>query len=86
MTTESDINKLLDKPYSELADEEIEQVIEWKASIKARDQQHEETLQAIRECHEERIKAMREQVKICQETQDELLEASRKRLAMLEGD
>lgn len=53
MTTESDINKLLDKPYSEMTDDEIEQVIDWKASIKARDQAYKERLQAIRDGNRE---------------------------------
>ena len=36
-TGKIDINKLIDKPYSEMTEEEINAVIEWKAQVKARD-------------------------------------------------
>lgn len=89
MTTESsepiDVNKLLDRPYSELADEEIEAVIEFRASVKARDKAHAERLQAIRDASERIAAQQQEQVQAAHDAQDALLQASLKRLNRLNG-
>lgn len=89
MTTESskeiDVNKLLDKPYSELTDEEIEAVIDFRASIKARDKAHAERLQAIRDAGERIAAQQQEQVQAAHDAQDALLQASLKRLNRLNG-
>lgn len=89
MTTESsepiDVNKLLDKPYSELTDAEIEAVIEFRASVKARDKAHAERLQAIRDASERIVAQQQEQVQAAHEAQDALLQASMKRLSRLNG-
>ena len=89
MTTESskeiDVNKLLDRPYSELADEEIEAVIDFRASVKARDKAHAERLQAIRDAGERIIAQQQEQVQAAHDAQDALLQASLKRLNHLNG-
>ena len=89
MTTESsepiDVNKLLDKPYSELTDTEIETVIEFRASVKARDKAHAERLQAIRDASERIIAQQQEQVQAAHDAQDALLQASLKRLNRLNG-
>lgn len=90
MTTESskeiDVNKLLDRPYSELTDEEIEAVIEFRASVKARDKAHAERLQAIRDAGERIAAQQQEQVQAAHDAQDALLQASLKRLNRLNGD
>lgn len=89
MTTESskkiDVNKLLDRPYSELADAEIEAVIEFRASIKARDRSHAERLQAIRDAGERIAAQQQEQVQAAHDAQDALLQASMTRLNRLNG-
>lgn len=89
MTTESsepiDVNKLLDRPYSELSDEEIEAVIEFRASVKARDKAHAERLQAIRDAGDRIAAQQQEQVQAAHDAQDALLQASLKRLNRLNG-
>lgn len=89
MTTESsetiDVNKLLDKPYSELTDAEIEAVIEFKASVKARDRAHAERLQAIEDMSDRLIAQQHEQVQVARDAQDALLQASMTRLSRLNG-
>ena len=89
MTTESskeiDVNKLLDRPYSELTDEEIEAVIEFRASVKARDKAHAERLQAIRDAGERIAAQQHQQVQEAHDAQDALLQASLKRLNRLNG-
>lgn len=89
MTTESskkiDVNRLLDRPYSELTDEEIEAVIDFRASVKARDETHAERLQAIRDAGERIAAQQQEQVQAAHDAQDALLQASLKRLNRLNG-
>lgn len=89
MTTGSsetiDVNKLLDKPYSELTDDEIEAVIEFKASVKARDRTHAERLQVIKDTSDRLIAQQKKQVQAAHDAQDELLQASLKRLNRLNG-
>ena len=58
-TGKIDINKLLDKPYSEMTEEEIEAVVEWKAQVKARDKQFQQTLQAIKDAQAKQLKVSR---------------------------
>lgn len=89
MTTESsetiDVNKLLDKPYSELTDAEIEAVIEFKANVKARDRAHAERLQAIEDMSDRLIAQQQKQVQVARDAQDTLLQASLTRLNRLNG-
>ena len=89
MTTESsetiDVNKLLDKPYSELTDDEIEAVIEFKASVKARDRTHAERLQVIKDTSDRLIAQHQKQVQAAHDAQDALLQASLTRLNRLNG-
>lgn len=89
MTTGSsdiDVNKLLDKPYSELTEEEIEAVIEFKAGVIARDQAHAERLQAIRDAGDKLVKQQEAQAQEAQDSQNTLLRASLTRLAKLNGN
>ena len=83
--TEFDINKLIDKPYSEMTDAEIEFVIEWKAGVKARDAQFQVTLQTIRDGMQAQQKAMQEQADKDAERQDALLRASIERMNRANG-
>ena len=83
--TEFDINKLIDKPYSEMTDAEIEFVIEWKAGVKARDAQFQVTLQTIRDGMQAQQKAMQEQADKDAERQNALLRASIERMNRANG-
>ena len=90
MTTESsgtiiDVNKLLDKPYSELTNAEIDAVIEFKANVKARDKAHAERLQTIKDASDKLIAQQQEQVQAAHDAQDALLQASLTRLNHLNG-
>lgn len=53
------INELIDLPYSEMTDEEIEIVIQWKAANLARDEQHEQRMQAMHDYFDEQITIQR---------------------------
>lgn len=89
MATESsgtiDVNKLLDRPYSELTDAEIEAVIDFRASARSRDKAHAERLQAIRDAGDRIAAQQQEQVQAAHDAQDALLQASLKRLNRLNG-
>ena len=84
-TGKIDINKLLDKPYSEMTDEEIEAVVEWKAQVKARDKQFSETLQAIKDAQAKQLKVMQETAERDAARQDAFLQASIERLNRANG-
>lgn len=89
MTTESsdiDVNKLLDKPYSELTEEEIEAVIEFKAGVIARDQAHTERLKAIQDTCDKLVAQQEAQAQEARDNQNALLQASLARLAKLNGN
>ena len=84
-TGKIDINKLLDKPYSELTDAEIEAVIEFKANVKARDKQFQQTLQAIKDAQAEQLKVMQDTASKDAARQDAFLQASIERLNRANG-
>lgn len=84
-TGKIDINKLLDKPYSELTDAEIEAVIEFKANVKARNEQFQQTLQAIKDSQQAQLKVMQETAERDAVRQDAFLQASIERLNRANG-
>lgn len=84
-TQKIDVNKLLDKPYSEMTEEEINAVIEWKAQVKARDKQFSETLQAIKDAQAEQLKVMQDTASKDAARQDAFLQASIERLNRANG-
>ena len=84
-TGKIDINKLLDKPYSEMTEEEIETVVEWKAQVKARDKQFQQTLQAIKDSQQAQLKVMQETAERDAARQDAFLQASIERLNRANG-
>ena len=89
MTTGSssiDVNKLLDKPYSELTEEEINEVIEFKAGVIARDQAHTERLKAIQDTCNKLVEQQEAQAQEARDNQNALLQASLARLAKLNGN
>lgn len=86
MTTGSnniDVNKLLDKPYSELTEEEIEAVIEFRAGVIARDQAHAERLKSIQDAGDKLVAQQEAQAQEARDSQNTLLQASLARLAKL---
>lgn len=84
-TGKIDINKLIDKPYSEMTEEEIEAVIEWKAQVKARNEQFRQTLQAIKDAQAEQLKVMQDTASKDAARQDAFLQASIERLNRANG-
>lgn len=84
-TGKIDINKLIDKPYSEMTEEEIEAVIEWKAQVKARNEQFQQTLQAIKDSQQAQLKVMQETAERDAARQDAFLQASIERLNRANG-
>ena len=84
-TGKIDINKLIDKPYSEMTEEEIEAVVEWKAHVKARDKQFQQTLQAIKDSQQAQLKVMQDTATKDAARQDAFLQASIERLNRANG-
>lgn len=84
-TGKIDINKLIDKPYSEMTEEEIEAVVEWKAQVKARNEQFQQTLQAIKDSQQAQLKVMQETAERDAARQDAFLQASIERLNRANG-
>lgn len=80
-----DINKLIDKPYSEMTEEEIEFVVEWKASIKARDTAYEATVAEIQRQGHALVDAYTAQAEKDAARQDALLQASIDRMNRLKA-
>ena len=84
-TGKIDINKLLDKPYSEMTEEEIDAVVEWKAQVKARNEQFQQTLQAIKDSQQAQLKVMQDTASKDAARQDAFLQASIERLNRANG-
>lgn len=84
-TGKIDVNKLMDKSYSEMTEEEIEAVVEWKAQVKARDKQFSETLQAIKDAQAKQLKVMQDTATKDAARQDAFLQASIERLNRANG-
>lgn len=84
-TGKIDINKLIDKPYSEMTEEEIDAVVEWKAQVKARNEQFQQTLQAIKDAQAEQLKVMQDTASKDAARQDAFLQASIERLNRANG-
>lgn len=85
-SSDIDVNKLLDKPYSELTEEEIKTVIEFKAGVIARDQAHAERLKAIQDACDKLVEQQEAQSQEARDNQNALLQASLARLAKLNGN
>lgn len=81
-----DINKLINKPWSELSDDEINFVVEWKANVKARDAAHQAKVDAINQAGQKMVQAMQEQAAADRQRQDELLQASIERMKRAGGE
>lgn len=74
------IDSLTDKPYSEMTEDEIGLIIEWKSNIKAKEEQFKQTLKLMDDANEAVIAEQKKRTELARQTQTELLERSRKRL------
>ena len=68
-----------------MTEEEIEAVIEWKAQVKARNEQFQQTLQAIKDSQQAQLKVMQETAERDAARQDAFLQASIERLNRANG-
>lgn len=84
-TQKIDVDKLLDKPYSEMTEEEINEVVEWKAQVKARDAQFRETLQTLKDAQAKQLQVMQDTAAKDAARQDAFLQASIERLNRANG-
>jgi len=60
MSNPRSIDEIIDLPRSELTDEEIDLLIDWKASIKARDEAYQQRMELQRQANEEALRITRE--------------------------
>ena len=66
------INEIIHLPYSELTDEEIELVIEFKANAIARDEEHKARMQALNDAMKEKARMHAENAKKSQDLLESL--------------
>lgn len=85
-TSDIDIDSIIDKSYSEMTDEEIAAVIDYKAEIKARDSEHQKRLNVIETATTKMLESVQEQTTLAENAQDALLQASLQRLANITTD
>lgn len=71
-TQERTIDELMDLPYSEMTDEEIERVVEFKAANIARDAEHVARMDALHEALEVEIGLHRDMADTAQTKLEEL--------------
>ncbi len=88
MTTENNevakarsIDELYTMSYSEMTEEEIEKVIEFKANLQAQNQANAERLEAIQTASKAIIEQNKKQFEEAKAAQDKLLSLSLERLA-----
>lgn len=69
---ERSLDLLLKLPYSEMTEEEIERVIEYRAEIKKRDDEHAEKMQMLKDAMNEEIEIHKDMANKAQTVLDEL--------------
>lgn len=79
-TEPRDINVLLHIPYSEMTDEEISLLVEWKSDVKARDAQFEQKMQQQREANQALLELREDESKKWEAKQNEFYQLSLARL------
>lgn len=84
ITKERKLDELLNLPYSELSEDELERVIEYRAQIKARDTLYRQTLESINKTGQKLYNEAKTQRENAENAQNTLLELSLKRLAQYE--
>lgn len=75
------IDELYPLPYSEMTEEEIERVVEFKANLQARNKANAERLEAITAASKAMIEQNEKQYQEAKAAQDKLLSFSLERLA-----
>lgn len=74
------IDNCADKSYSEMTEDEISLVIDWKAAVAFRDALHSEKMKIMEETAQKTREEQEKRTQLAQDAQRELLERSRKRL------
>lgn len=67
------IDKLYDLPYSEMTEEEVELIVEYKATIKARNEEYERQREMMDKALQEQIEIAKERSRNVQDTLDRLV-------------
>lgn len=68
-----DIDAIYDLPYSQLTDAEIDAIVEYKAGIKARDEQFSQIMQIAVDNGNKVVDTLKEEYETARQQQDDLL-------------
>ena len=79
------IDELVDLPYSEMTEEEIDLLVEWKAANKARDEEHQQRMDALQAHFAEEIAIHRQAAAESKAVLDNLTAAALARLGAEDG-
>lgn len=79
------IDQLIDLPYSEMTDEEIELVVEWKASVKARDDAFRQQRDEQRAYNEAMLAVLKTTAATAQNQLDDLVQQALDRLRSVDN-
>ena len=79
------IDELVDLPYSEMTEEEVELIVEWKAANKARDEEHRRRMEALQAHFAEEIAIHRQAAAESKAVLDNLTAAALARLEAVNG-
>lgn len=89
MTTEDrqerSLDELLRINYSDMTDDEIDRVVEWKSGIKARDTAYQQQIANQNEWNERHLAELQKQTEIARREQQALLRVSEERLRKVMG-
>lgn len=81
---ERSMDELLSLSYSEMTNDEIERVVEYRAEVKAKSELHQKQLNEIEKIGNNLYNELKQQRIKAEQTQQELLEMSKQRLSNLE--
>ena len=79
------IDELVDLPYSEMTEEEVELIVEWKAANKARDEEHQRRMEALQAHFAREIAIHRQAAAESKAVLDNLTAAALSRLEAVNG-
>ena len=79
------IDELVDLPYSEMTEEEIELLVEWNAANRARDEEHQRRMDALQAHFAEEIAIHRQAAAESKAVLDNLTAAALARLGAEDG-
>lgn len=83
-TKERSMDELLNVSYSEMTNDEVERVVEYRAEVKAKSELNQKQLNEIVNIGNNLYNELKQQRIKAEQTQQELLEMSKQRLAKLE--